>query len=70
MKYCEALDSLTTGMRQLPPEEVARINSEVPTRGARLRHLPFCRLRHSRTHRFGSLRAYLTVKSFDNLVGW
>ena len=57
-------------MTELTPEEVARINNEIPTIGARLRHLPFCRLRHSRTHRFGSLRAYLKVKSFDNLVGW
>ena len=70
MKYRDALESLTQGMTTLDPAEVAHINNEVPTIGARLRHLPFWRLRHSSTHRFGSLRAYLKVKSFDALVGW
>ena len=68
--YLGALDSLTAEMEPLSAAELAHINNEVPTFGARLRHLPFSKLRSSRTHRFGSLRAYLRAISFDSIVDW
>ncbi len=65
-----ALDDLASGMDDLDAEEIATINQDIPTIGARLGHLPFCKLRASKTHRFGALRAYLKAKSFESLVDW
>ena len=57
-------------MAPFDPRDVANMNDAMPTIGARLHHLPFCELRFSKTHRFGSLRAYLKAKPLDSLVGW
>jgi len=65
MRFRDGVLGLATGMRKIPPEEIAENASVFGKLGKVFTHLPFSRLENMGNHDFPSLKVWPKAKTFE-----
>ena len=68
--YKHAEEQFAEALEELDEEARRSAYAEIGSLGTGLEHLPFCHLKHTSTHEYGTLRLWIKLKNFQNLPEW